>query len=264
MKKTGSLVAALAALGAAAFGTSALAGDPNGNLEVKLLGTVVAPSEKVKSWGSSNPAVADALNGLPMALGQWDKENASVSNAVIPSLSISYFLTQNIAVETICCFTKHSVSTKGNGVLGATGLNQSGKSADAWIFPPTVMLQYHVTGLGAIRPYVGVGASWFHFFKEKTASNPLNADSVDFKDDFGLVLGGGVDISLGGGWHLSADVKKYFMETDVKFSNARLNVVGQVDSVNAKAQIDPLLISAGLGYRFNWEDLFGRRSESLK
>lgn len=250
--------AVLAAATAVAVGPVA-AGSPDGNIEIKLLGTVVAPQEKIGAWNSSNAAVQNLLNGA----GGFDKTGASVDNALIPSLSITYFFTKNLALETICCFTHHSVNVKGNGVLGANGLNQSGKVTDTWIFPPTLMLQYHFTGLGAIRPYVGVGASYFHFFKEK--NGVLNSDSVSLKDDLGLVVGGGLDISLGGGWHLSADVKKYFIETEVRVTNARLNGVGLVDSISTKADLDPWVISAGIGYRFNWEDLFGhRRAEPMK
>jgi len=261
MKKIKAIVAGTALVAAAAgISSPVAAGDANGNIEIKVLGTYVTPQEKVKSWGSSNPAVANLLNGN----GAFERQGASVSDALIPSLSISYFLTQNIAIETICCFTKHQVNAKNNGVLGQTGISQWGNNAEAWIFPPTMMLQYHFTGLGAVRPYIGVGASWFHFFGEKKGNNNLKADSVDLKDDVGLVVGGGLDISLGQGWFLSADVKKYFMDTDVRWSNARLRTVGVVESVNAKAELDPWLISAGIGYRFNWGDLFGGHRESLK
>ena len=62
------------------------------------------------------------------------------------------------------------------------------------------------------------------------------------------------DLALGDGWYLNADVKKVWMNTDVTWNNTDLG------TVRADVDIDPWIISAGVGYRFNIEDLFGHRA----
>jgi outer membrane protein len=95
---------------------------------------------------------------------------------------------------------------------------------------------------------------YIHFFSEGTGANALGASSVDIDDAFGFALQAGTDISLGEGWYLTADVKKVFMNTDVTWNSTALG------TVQADVDIDPWIISAGVGYRFNLEDLFGSRT----
>lgn len=96
----------------------------------------------------------------------------NASNSVVPELEISYFFTKNIAVEAICCITPHGV--KATGGLAATGT--LGKTI---LFPPTVLLQYHFTDLGALKPYVGVGVNYSHFFRNGDGANFTNLQIHD-------------------------------------------------------------------------------------
>ncbi len=87
---------------------------------------------------------------------------------------------------------------------------------------------------------------------------------VRLRRNFGQTpaLQAGIDVSLGGGWYLNADVKKSWLDTKVNFSNAQ--TLGPHD-VAVKHALDPLTVSLGIGYRFNLEDLLGgRRATSLK
>ena len=119
--------------------------------------------------------------------------------------------------------------------------------AETWTFPPILTLQYHFDGLGALKPYIGAGVTWIHFFKEE-ALGPFAGQSFKIDDAFGVALQAGVDVSMGGGWYLNADVKKIFLSTDARYSGG---LVAQVD-------LDPWIISAGVGYRFNLDSLFHR------
>jgi outer membrane protein len=217
------LAFALAALAAAPTAPRALAGDNSGDTLIKVLGTEVLPGSDLKSSGDG---VID------------------VSANVVPTLSIAYFLTKNIAVEAICCFTQHTISDRVGAFNGLGGGGPGSKVADVWIFPPTVSLQYHLP-IGAFKPYVSVGASYMAFFDE---TSYLPGHDVDLKGDWGLSLGGGLDVGLGGGWQLSVDVKK-ILDLD-----SRIYVDGgYLDTV----KLDPWLISVGVGYRFNLSDLLG-------
>ena len=209
------------------------AGDEHGNFMVRVLGTVVDPDTEAKSVTAAGVAIGGA--------------DAEVSTQAIPALTLSYFLTDNWAVELFCCFSKHSIDGKGS-------LSGLGEIADTWIFPPVVTLQYHFDGMGGFKPYVGAGVQYIHFFSEGTGDNVLNASSVDIDDAFGFALQAGADLALGDGWYLNADVKKVWMNTDVTWNNTDLG------TVRADVDIDPWIISAGVGYRFNIEDLFGHRA----
>ncbi len=228
------VMGAVALVAGAAAALPAQAGDNNGDFMVRVLGTVVDPDTNTKSVTANGAAIAGA--------------DADVSTQVIPALTLSYFLTNNWALELFCCFSKHDVDGKGS----IAGL---GEIADTWIFPPVVTLQYHFDGLGAFKPYVGAGVQWIHFFNEGTGANALGATSVDIDDAFGLALQAGVDLALGDGWYLQRrreeGVARY---ADVTWNNTALG------TVQADVDLDPWIISAGVGYRFNIEDLFAARS----
>jgi outer membrane protein len=215
----------------------AMAGDEQGNVMVRALVTVVEPDADatVRAGGAVIPGA-----------------NADVSTEVIPALTLSYFLSQNLALELFCCFAKHEIDGKG-------AIAPFGEIADTWIFPPALTLQYHFTGMGGFEPYVGAGVQYINFFDTGTGANALGATKVDIDAAWGFTLQAGVDISLGNGWSLNADVKKTWLDTTVTWHNnaalGGLNVVGDAD-------LDPWIFSAGLGYRFNLGSIFGHSAEA--
>lgn len=156
--------------------------------------------------------------------------NVNVSNAVVPELDITYFFTPNLAAELILGVTPHKV----NGARSLAGA-PIGK---AWLLPPTLTLQYHVTGLGAFKPYVGAGVNYTMFFDEQARGDFA---SFRLKDNFGVALQAGFDYMLDANWGINFDVKKIFLETDVKVNNG---------AVYGKVRLDPWLISTGVTYRF--------------
>lgn len=221
----------------------AVAGDYDGNLMVRLQATGVFTQDELKSLRSVSGAPVEDLKAAGF--------DAEVSDRFLPTATITYFLSKNLSVELFCCFSHHSVDLK-----APTGFSAlSGKVAEAWIFPPTLTLQYHFSGLGAFKPYVGAGAQYIHFFSEKTGANTLQSTSVSMDDAFGVTLQAGFDVAIGSGWYLNADVKKSWLDTTATWRNSA--VTG--GDIVAKVDLDPLIISAGLGYRFNLEDIFGRR-----
>lgn len=221
MRRISAAAAIAAALSAAA---PALAQDAwwspksDGDWMVRVRALWVGPNESLSA------------RGIPGA-------DASISNEVVPELDITYFFTPNIAAELILATAQHDVS--GRGALGGNDIGS------VWLLPPTLTLQYHFTGLdqvfghphaARIKPYVGAGVNYTIFYDVDAG----DLGRVDYDDTFGWALQAGVDIEIGEGWYLNADVKYIGLSTDWSIPGV---ASGDVD-------IDPLLVGVGLGYRF--------------
>lgn len=156
----------------------------------------------------------------------------SYSDTVVPELDISYFFTDNIAVELILGTTNAKIKTDGLGDIDV------GKT---WLLPPSLMLQYHVTEFGAFKPYVGAGVNYSLFYNQ---SEKAGFTGLDVDNNFGAVLQVGFDYMFDEHWGVNFDVKKIFLETDWKVEDSPLG------PLSGKAKIDPWLIGAGVTYRF--------------
>ena len=221
------MMTAAVALGAMlALSAPAHAEGEQGKWQIKLLGTAVLPDGKITE-------VNEDLVGLPGNLQTEANDN------YVPTLAIEYFFTDNISVETICCVTQHDVD-------GTTGMPGAELVADAKIIPATLTLKYHVDA-GPIRPYIGVGPTYFIFIDEQPGAAAVSAGADGFRlnDKFGVALQAGVDIPLGAsGAALTLDAKKYFLETSAHW------FAGGTEVISTRHKLDPWVLSAGVGYRF--------------
>ena len=232
--KSGAITAAASLALAASMvwaAAPASAGDDHGNFMIRGLVTGVLPD-----------ADASVFAGGARIPGA----NADVSDEVVPATTLTYFFNDNIAVELFCCFAKHEA----DGTGSISGL---GEIADTWIFPPALTAQYHFNPGGKFKPYVGAGLQYIAFFDEGVGQNALGATSVSIDDGVGFTLQAGIDISMGNGWYLNADVKKTWLDTEVTWAGT---------GVRADLDLDPLIVSAGFGYRFNLSDIFGHSAQT--
>ena len=151
--------------------------------------------------------------------------------------------------RTVLLFAQHGVEL--DGVLN------NAEVGETMIFPPILTLQYHFDSFNGIKPYVGAGVQFIHFFDESAEL----AGYSDFEIDsaFGFSLQGGVDVELGGGWYAGADVRYTWLETEATLTHA----TNPAANLRTDFDLDPLIVSAHVGYRFN---LFNRAPvmESLK
>ncbi|WP_427963396.1 OmpW/AlkL family protein [Altererythrobacter sp.] len=210
----------------ASIAAPASAQDRAGSVQVKLLGTGVLPDGKIKS-------VNVDIVGLPA-----DTQTKANDNFV-PTVAIEYFVTDNFSLETICCMTQHDVD-------GTTGLPGAELVSNAKLIPATLTAKYHFD-LGAVKPYVGAGPTYFLWIKDKpgAATIPLGVTKFDLSDEFGLALQAGVDIPLNdSGFGLSLDAKRYFIDTKARW------YAGDVLAIETKHKLDPWVISAGVTYSF--------------
>jgi len=199
----------------------------SGDVQVKILATLVAPDGKLKD------VKLDAI-GLPAGVQTKADDN------VIPTIAIEYFVADHISIETIAGVTQHDVV--GRGPLAGAGL-----VSDAKIVPATLTLKYHFGKDGGIQPYIGAGPSYFIFIDEKPGAGAvaLGATRQKMNDTLGLALQAGVDIPVNDkGLSVTLDAKRYFLRPTARW------FAGETEVLRTRHKLDPWVISAGVGYRF--------------
>lgn len=155
---------------------------------------------------------------------------ASINDRTLPEVDITYFYTPNLAVELILTYPQKQK-------LSVTGVGEIGTFKH---LPPTLSLQYHVTGLGGFRPYVGAGLNYTNISDVKWGATGQSLGLNLKRNSFGLSFQAGVDVPVGGGWLLNLDVKKVQIKTDVTSNGNKIGTF----------KVDPTLISLGVGKRF--------------
>jgi outer membrane protein len=108
--------------------------------------------------------------------------------------------------------------------------------------PMTGVLQWHFIPSGFIDPYVGAGAAYVLFEKANVFGTP-NLTHIDFKNDVGLAVNGGVSLRLTRMLALTADGKY----VPVKSSATAVYTNG---TTTTKVKINPVIFSGGLSLRF--------------
>jgi outer membrane protein len=222
----------LAALAAAtAISSPAMAGNPEGNWQVKLLGTGVLADGKITGFKLVDPGLAAVL---PPSV------QTNANSNVVPTLAIEYFFNKSISVETICCFTQHHINGAG-GIAGTRIVDH------VLILPATVTAKFHLDA-GPIKPYVGAGPALFLIFGEKPGADlrGLGGASTRLSNELGVALQAGVDIPINDkGLGISLDAKKYFIDTTLHVKTA-----GGTEVLTTKHKLDPWVLSAGVSFRF--------------
>jgi outer membrane protein len=176
------------------------------------------------------------------ALGVIPADNADIdpidgdtelSNTATPEIDISYFITDNIALELIAATTHHNVKAK-NTDIGDVDLG------DTWLLPPTLLLQYHFLSKGTISPYIGAGINYSIFYAvDNPNSGPVT--DIDYENSLGWALQAGVDVRIADNWYVNADVKRLFLDTDVNINHG---------AIKADVDVDPWIFGMGIGYKF--------------
>lgn len=186
----------------------------------------IAP--QVKSGDLSPP-------GLPGS--QIDVKSA---NSLIASAT--YMLTDHVSFETFIGLPyRHDVV--GDGALSGVGKIGSVKQVS-----PTIFAQYRfLAANAALRPYVGVGLTYAHFYGEEGSgaltalTNPGGPPTrLSSESAFGVTLQGGLTVRLNGPWYLDVMISKSFIKNSTHLSTGQ--------SVDTK--LDPVSTGLSIGYQF--------------
>ena len=198
-----------------------------GDVQFKLLGTLVAPDGKLTD------VKVDKI-GLPAGTQTKADDN------LVPTVAVEYYVTDAISVETIAGVTQHDVD--GRGALAGAGLVSNAK-----IVPATLTLKYHFGKDGGVQPYIGTGPSYFIFIDEKPGATAaaLGATRQKTNDKLSVALQAGVDIPVNDkGLAVTFDAKRYFLRTTARW------YAGTTEVLHTRHKLDPWVISAGVAFRF--------------
>lgn len=155
------------------------------------------------------------------------------NNFFTPQLDLTWFATPNLSLNLIAATSRHDVRVTGSAV----GDLELGR---VWVLPPTLTVQYHPLPSWRFSPYVGAGLNYTIFYGEGgTLTSPVS--KVDVKDAWGWALNAGLDVELSPRWVFNVDAKKLFLTPRVAVNSG---------AINARAELDPWVVGAGIRYRF--------------
>ena len=159
-------------------------------------------------------------------------QNADLDGEAAPTLSASYYVNDNIAIEAWGAADKfgHRVRTS------------DGKVASVDSQPYAVSGQYHFrSGDSTVRPFVGLGYFESNIDNEEAeASGPLAGQRIGMTTAKGPMATVGVDVNFSPTWFARADARYLKGGSDIA-----------VDGVKAgEADLDPVVVGLGVGARF--------------
>lgn len=185
-------------------------------------------------------------NNLVAGGAELDGYQIDVDNNTRPIVNLTWMATDNFGIELLAAWPfEHSI--KGDGVLAGAG-----KLGETKHLPPTLSFQYHFLPHQTFRPYAGLGLNYTIFFDSSTTGTLDGAlggpSSLSIKDSLGLAVQVGADFELTDAMFLNVDLRYIQIEADTRIrtdlpDGSRLNS-------RIKADIDPWVLSAGVGFRF--------------
>ena len=158
--------------------------------------------------------------------------NVKAKNQVIPEFDVSYFFTKNIAAELVLTWPQQVNITAGPG-----NTNIGKVSA----LPPSLLVQYHFTDLGAFKPYVGAGINYTIFGNRQNFPALGNGVQVD-NSSVGVVGQIGADYMFDKNWGVNVDLKYATISTNVNTVAGNNNL--------GKLTLNPWMPAVGVTYKF--------------
>ncbi|MCO6419484.1 OmpW family protein [Siccirubricoccus sp. KC 17139] len=156
------------------------------------------------------------------------------SNGASPQFDVTYFATPNIAFNLIAATTQHDIQARGSAAGRPLSLGH------VWALPPTLTMQYHPFPNARFSPYLGAGLNYTWFYGYGGHRDAIvNRVRVDSAPGFALVVG--LDYEIAPNWLANIDVKKIFLRPTASVNSG---------AVNARVELDPLILGASIRYRF--------------
>jgi outer membrane protein len=192
--------------------------------------------------------------------------SGQVHNALTGEVLINYFVTDNISIEdTVGIPPRIGMYAQGTAMpLGpggpalALGNLHPLSSARAW--SPMMLVKYNFgSDKSAFRPYAGIGVNytWFSAIELNPTyaaaahmfAGPGGSVTASQSPSWNPVFTAGASYNLGGNWYATASLTYLPLKANATVTS--ISAAGH-PTLTAKTRItaDPLLVFAGLGYRF--------------
>ncbi len=155
-----------------------------------------------------------------------DNPNRGLKGGSLPTASVAYHITDNIAVEAWGAVDKSEHQVVGAGIGGQVKAQPYGISG-----------QYHFGHTGqTIRPYVGLGYYQTNISDEKDA----NGQHFGMSSPKGAMGTVGADFNINDRWFTRAEARYMDGKSDVTQAGQKVG----------EAQLDPWMVGVGIGARF--------------
>jgi outer membrane protein len=157
----------------------------------------------------------------------------------------TYFFTNNFATELsagllITKFKSSGTFTEKTSATGYAG--NYAFSSKVTLVPINMIVQYHMAPYGTVSPYVGAGYSYI-IANSSTGS--------DMSNKGGPLMQVGFDAWVSDNMTLNIDVKKSLYKPKLSFNVPYDSIKSKgALTFSDKLNIDPIIISIGMGYRF--------------
>jgi outer membrane protein len=197
---------------------------------MKLVSTLLATSIAV--LGSSQVMAYEAGDIMLKAgvIHVAPKDDSGFGDVKVESdtqlgLTGTYMVTPQVGIELLAATPfKHSIEVNGDRIATTKQL------------PPTISAQYYpMDSASAWQPYVGAGLNMTLFFDEAGAAKGDAAGPLS--DSFGLSISAGLNYDIDD--KFIANVAVWYMDLNT-----------ELEGINETIEIDPLVVMAGVGYKF--------------
>ena len=224
--------------GVAAFSTNAQALD-QGDWIFRIGASYVAPNDDSSVITSST-------------LGPQAGTGVDVEDATSLSLTIGYMATENLGFELLGAYPfQHGIGP--NSGLGAV-LGSNSDIGSTRHLPPVFSVQWHFMPHSSVRPYVGVGVNYTHFFDTHLKGNIVTVagyDNLELDDSWGAAGQIGVDIDLGSSdAFLNLDVRYIDIDTEATVTEAAPGSGALGPKLTTDVDIDPWVYTISIGTTF--------------
>jgi len=171
------------------------------------------------------------LNGVSLGTGFNNDKSGFYSTTFSGEVEMDYFIFDHFSVGGSVGFIpgqSYDIS------YTPTDTTDTGKIT---IIPVAAIIKYHIAPYGEIRPYVGGGYSYDIIKSSYTLAKAKNTS--------GPVFAGGMDWWFSKNWGANFEVNQYIMEGEIDISELTTPLTSDL-----KSTINPLVLSAGIAYRF--------------
>ncbi len=130
-----------------------------------------------------------------------------------------------------------TTALKGTGTLAGAGTLGKVKYG-----PAVLSVRRHLWEDGPVRPYIGAGINYTLVLESRDGF----VSNLDVKNGVGPVLQAGFEVPINQRWSFFVDAKKIWLKTT---ATGTLPALGGAPA-HAKVRLDPLVVTAGVSYRF--------------